>query len=86
MGMPGAMLVSIPLIVAVIPLPVNGWPDSYPSAVWLTAGICLVYGAVVLVAWRFFGAFRGMGSPLSLWPRARHPLQIDGGEAGEGAS
>ncbi len=80
MGMPGAMLISIPLIVAVIPLPVNGWPDSYPSAVWLTAGICMLYGVGVLVAWRFVGAFRGLGSPLSPWPRGPHPLQVHGGD------
>lgn len=77
LGMPGAVLFSIPVLLFVVPLPIKDFPASYPGSAWLAMGICLGYAALIAVLWRVIGPARGVGSPLSLWPKQRHPLAKD---------
>jgi ESS family glutamate:Na+ symporter len=75
MGMPGVVVLSVPLILVVLPIPVADWPVSYPGAVWLATGICVAYAAALMVAWRFMGALRPVGSAVSIWPTEAHALE-----------
>lgn len=69
LGMPGAVLFSIPVLLLVVPLPIKN-----PGSELLTAGICLGYAAAIAVLWRVLGPARSVGRLGSLWPRAPHPL------------
>ena len=75
MGMPGVVVLTVPLILFVLPIPVASWPDSYPGAVWVATGICVAYAAALMVAWRVVGALRPVGSPGSVWPAEAHPFE-----------
>ena len=63
-----------PLIVKVIQLPVEGWPETFPTAVWQTMGILVLYMIVLGAIWRWFGPLRSVGRATQLWPSKTHPL------------
>ena len=74
-GVALSIVPAAPLLLKLLPMPVFGWPESYPSAVWTTVALLLAYMAVLAVVWRLIGPLRMVGSPFELWPRERHPLQ-----------
>ena len=76
-GVALSIVPAAPLLVKLLPMPVFGWPESFPTAVWQTVGLLLAYMVLLGVLWRFIGPLRMVGSPLSLWPRQSHPLADD---------
>jgi len=68
LGAVGALVLSAPLLLVVLPIPVGAWPDGFPGAVWLAVGILGVYLLLLLVGWWRLGPLR-FERPLSrLWP------------------
>ena len=82
LGMPGAVLFSIPALLLVVPLPIRNFPSDFPGSAWLTAAICLGYAAVIAVLWRSLGPARSVGGVASLWPTTPHPLAQSDAETG----
>ncbi len=73
-GVALGILPAAPMLVVLLPMPVFGWPESYPTAVVTALGLLCGYTVVLGVGWRLLGPLRFVGSPLALWPRADHPL------------
>lgn len=73
-GVALSIVPAAPLLLKLLPMPVFGWPESFPSAVWTTVGLLLAYMALLAVLWRLLGPLRSVGSPLALWPKQAHPL------------
>ncbi len=57
-GSAAAVPMAVPLLLVVMPLPVRGWPDSFPGATWLGLGLVTVYIALLFAGWWRFGARR----------------------------
>ncbi|MEC8425143.1 MAG: hypothetical protein VX000_15265, partial [Myxococcota bacterium] len=74
-GVALSIVPAAPLLLKLLPMPVFGWPESFPAAVWTTIGLLLGYMAILAVLWRVLGPLRMVGSPLSIWPDADHPLR-----------
>lgn len=69
LGSAGALVLSIPLLLVVLPIPIAGYAEDYFGSILLAAGICVVYIAALLIGWRFLGPLR-FESPLArIWPR-----------------
>lgn len=73
-GVALSIVPAAPLLLKLLPMPVLGWPASFPSAVWTTVGLLSAYLVVLGIAWRLLGPLRMVGSPWALWPRETHPL------------
>jgi hypothetical protein len=52
-----------------MPIPVLGFPDSYPGKLWLMLGILCGYALVLVVAWRLFAPLRFGKDWWRLWPK-----------------
>lgn len=69
LGSSMALILAAPLLIVVIKMPITGWPESYPSAVYTTLGVLLAYQFALLVAWRWMAPLQLGDRPLALWPR-----------------
>ena len=58
LGSAGALAFGAPLLLFIMPMPVTGWPDTFPGTTWMALGACLAYAVVLLVLWRCFGGLR----------------------------
>ena len=63
----GAAMLALPLM-AVIPRPLAGWPESYPAPLFETLGIVLVYLVILLVAWTRTTRFALLRPIVQIWP------------------
>jgi ESS family glutamate:Na+ symporter len=63
---PSAVL-GLPLFV-LMPIPVLGFPDSYPGKAWLVLGILCGYALILVVLWRFVAPLRFGRRWWRLWP------------------
>ncbi len=68
LGATGAIVPGIPLLLVIVPMPIVGWPESFPGAVWQTLGVQLAYLGLLVGLWWRFGGLRGLARP-SLWLR-----------------
>ena len=66
LGCTGAIVPGIPLLLVLVPLPVVGWPESYPTAVYQSFAGMLLYLLLIGGVWWRFGGLRGLFSP-TLW-------------------
>ncbi|MFT4621442.1 MAG: ESS family glutamate:Na+ symporter [Myxococcota bacterium] len=66
LGATGAIVPGIPLLLFLIPMPIVGWPESFPVAVFQTLGAMAAYLAVLGALWWGFGGLRGLTAP-RLW-------------------
>ena len=62
-----AAVLGLPLFV-VMPLPVLGFPDSYPGKALLVLGILAAYALILVVVWRLFAPLRFGRRWWRLWP------------------
>jgi ESS family glutamate:Na+ symporter len=69
LGSAGALVLSIPLLLVVLPIPIAGYAEDYFGSILLAAGICVVYITLLLVGWRFLGPLRFDGPLGRIWPR-----------------
>jgi ESS family glutamate:Na+ symporter len=67
MGSAGASLLALPML-ALIPFAVVGWPETYPTRVFILMGILLAYGSLLVVVWRKTTDFRFTRPLHRLWP------------------
>lgn len=74
-GVALSIVPAAPLLLKLLPMPVFGWPESFPSAVWTTVALLIAYMGLLAVLWRLFGPLRMVGSPFTLWPQQHHPLR-----------
>lgn len=49
LGTAGAMVPGVPVLLLLVPMPIVGWPESFPAAVWQTLGLEAAYFAGLLV-------------------------------------
>ena len=68
LGASMALILAAPLLLVVIKMPIAGWPESYPSAVYTTLGVLLAYQVAILVGWRWLAPLRLGKQPWALWP------------------
>jgi glutamate:Na+ symporter, ESS family len=73
-GVAMSIIPAAPLLLKILPMPVLGWPGSFPGAVWTTVGLLLAYIVVLAIAWRILGPIRSVGRALQIWPSEKHPL------------
>ncbi len=74
-GVALSIVPAAPLLLKLLPMPVFGWPESFPSAVWTTVALLIAYMGLLAVLWRLLGPLRMVGSPFTLWPSEDHPLR-----------
>lgn len=67
-GVAASLLPSLPLLLVLLPMPVLGWPESYPGAVWRTVGGLVVYLVVIGLLWRRLAPLRLLRPWGALWP------------------
>jgi hypothetical protein len=68
LAMPGAVLLSLPLLMGMMPIPVAAWPESYPGAIYLALLLTFLYLAALTLGWRLLTAFRPSRPWSELWP------------------
>jgi ESS family glutamate:Na+ symporter len=71
LGAVGALVLSAPLLLVVLPIPVGAWPDGFPGAVWLTTGILLLYLSLLLLGWWKLGNLQFTKPMAQLWPPSK---------------
>jgi ESS family glutamate:Na+ symporter len=71
LGAVGALVLSAPLLLVVLPIPVGAWPDGFPGAVWLTTGILLIYLSLLLLGWWKLGNLQFTRPMAQLWPSSK---------------
>lgn len=71
LGAVGALVLSAPLLLVVLPIPVGAWPDGFPGAVWLTTGILLLYLILLLLGWWKLGNLQFTKPMAQLWPPSK---------------
>lgn len=67
LGATGAIMLGAPLLIVIMPLPVVGWPETYPMGIYKALGLMVVYGVALFVIWRKVGPLR-FGKLAKLWP------------------
>jgi len=67
-GITGATAFGAPILLVIMPMPVVGWPETFPGRTWATVGLCLAYSAVLVGLWWRSGALRLRGPLGALWP------------------
>lgn len=74
MGVTLSIAVAAPVLLVLLPMPVAGWPESFPVRTWMAMGGMAVYAVLVLVLWRYLGPLRFLSPLWSPWPkRAAEP-------------
>lgn len=68
LGSAGSLVLSVPLLLVVLPVPIGGWPDNFWGATGTGVAICVVYLAVLIVGWRFLGPLRFKKPLARIWP------------------
>jgi ESS family glutamate:Na+ symporter len=68
-GITGATAFGAPILLVIMPMPVVGWPESFPGRTWATVGLCVAYSAVLIGLWWRSGALHLRGPLRELWPR-----------------
>ena len=71
LGAVGALVLSAPLLLVVLPIPVGAWPDGFPGVVWLTVGILFIYLSLLLLGWWRLGSLKFTGPMKQLWPLSK---------------
>lgn len=66
-----AAVLGVPLMIVVLPLATQAWPDGYPAAGWKVVGGLALYLVFLLVLWSRFGALRWSKPLWHLWARKR---------------
>ena len=69
-GASAAIIGGAPIMMGMLPLPINGWPDQHPSASFVTIGLLFAYLVLLLVLWWRMGPLRLRWKPTTLWPTA----------------
>lgn len=67
MGTAGASMLALPML-GLIPFAVVGWPETYPSRVFILMGVLAAYAVVLVIIWRKTTHFRFTRPLLSPWP------------------
>ncbi len=67
-GITGATALAAPLLLFILPMPVMGWPESFPAAVWKALGILAAYTGTLIFVWHRIGGLEFSRPLLSLWP------------------
>jgi len=73
LGVAGAIPLGVPLLLVVVPMPVVGWPASFPGAVLVAMGISVAWATILLVGWRLAGPLRFTRPLTALWPGRARP-------------
>ena len=68
LGAAGALVLSIPLLIVVLPIPIAGFENDYWGSIGLAVGILCVYIGLLLVGWRFLGPLRFERPWRRFWP------------------
>lgn len=68
LGAAGALVLSIPLLIVVLPIPIAGFENDYWGSIGLAVGILAVYIGVLLAGWRFLGPLRFSKPWSRFWP------------------
>ena len=68
LGAAGALVLSIPLLIVVLPIPIAGFEHDYWGSIWLAVGILCVYIGLLLVGWRLLGPLRFARPWRRFWP------------------
>lgn len=68
LGAAGALVLSIPLLIVVLPIPIAGFEHNYWGSIGLAVGILAVYILLLLVGWRFLGPLRFAKPWRKFWP------------------
>ena len=63
-----SVLFAAPVLLVLLPMPVSGWPESFPARVWQTVGGMTAYIVVLGVFWWLVGPLRFLRPFRSLWP------------------
>ncbi len=75
-GVTGATALAAPLLLVILPVPVMGWPESFPGAVWKALAMVTAYTALLVFVWHRIGALDLRRPWTSLWPGP--PAAADG--------
>src|SRR5690606_21641820 len=67
LAVPPSVVLGLPLFV-VMPIPVLGFPDSYPGKPLLVLGILCGYAVILVVLWRALAPLRFGRQWWRLWP------------------
>lgn len=69
LGSAMSLILSVPLLIVVLPIPIAGFADDYWGSIQLAVGILVVYIAALVIGWRLLGPLR-FDRPLGkIWPR-----------------
>jgi hypothetical protein len=68
MGSAGASLLALPML-ALIPFAVVGWPETYPTRVFMLMGALATYSAILIFIWRMTTSLRFSRPWLNPWPK-----------------
>ena len=67
-GSSAAIIGGAPIMMGMLPIPINGWPDQHPGASVLAIGLLSAYLLFLLILWWKLGSLRVRWKPTSLWP------------------
>lgn len=70
LGASAAILFGSFLLLVVIPTAVSGFPDAFPTPVWVALGLMVGWSAVMLYTLRIAAPFRVLRPFTDLWPRS----------------
>lgn len=76
-GSTAAALGGLPLL-AIMNVPILGWPDRFVPSVLLTLGLLVLYLGVLMLIWMKLGAFRWLRPLHAVWPEQDWPAPADG--------
>ncbi|HCH62121.1 MAG TPA: hypothetical protein DFR83_04905 [Deltaproteobacteria bacterium] len=63
-----SVLFAAPVLLVLLPMPVAGWPESFPLRTWQTVGGLSAYVVVLAGLWWLLGPFRLLRPLASPWP------------------
>ncbi|MEL6343357.1 MAG: hypothetical protein AAFV53_09485 [Myxococcota bacterium] len=72
-GSAGALLLSAPLLLFVIPYTITDWQSRFPGVTFAAIGILAIYMALLVVGWRLGAPLRFLRPLGSIWPSQPHP-------------
>ena len=63
-----SVVFAIPVLLVLLPMPIAGWPESFPLRTWQTVGGLSIYVLMLGGVWWLVGPLRFLGPVFSLWP------------------
>ena len=73
LGSAAALPLAIPLLLFVLPMPIAGFPESFPDALLLTLGVLVVYLGALFAGWTFLGPLKWTRPLWHPWPARQTP-------------